>query len=201
MLGLPQSTEISKQLPKKTIFDRLQLKYTVQDRFDADVSKIFIVNAISPATIPAIGSGEKVKSIYVIQVILKKKDFNPVNIQMLEKAIHQRMVLALQFEGMVKMGVYRTRMVYSDWMPVEQANIQLQGTNLDVIWDNIAASIGGIEIEEGNTVDEQIIADDARAKLIRDIDSLEAKARAEKQPRRKLEMFEKLEKMKKQLYG
>ena len=61
-------------------------------------------------------------------------------------------------------------------------------------------TIGGIEVKEGNTLVEQIVIDEEREKLRKQIDALEAKSRQEKQPRRKLEMFEELQELKKQ-YG
>lgn len=199
MYGLPHTTEIRKQLSKKQIFDKFELKSTRQEKFDADISKIFIVNYISPNTIPAVAVGEKVASIYVVQVILKKPDFDSENILLLNKLIPQKMVMVLEFEDQVILGIHRTRMVYSKWMKNDEVSISLKGTNLDVIWDNLTSDIGDIEIEEGNTVETQIAIDDARQKLINKIEILERKSRTEKQARRKLEMFEEIKKLKRLL--
>ena len=43
---------------------------------------------------------------------------------------------------------------------------------------------------------QQIVIDDARAKLLKQIELLEKRARAEKQPRKKLELFERLKELK-----
>ncbi len=64
MLGLPASTEISKQLPKKAIYAKFDLKPQQRELFDVDVSKMTIVNAISTTTIPALQKGETVECIY-----------------------------------------------------------------------------------------------------------------------------------------
>ena len=61
------------------------------------------------------------------------------------------------------------------------------------------ATIGGITISEGHSVAQQITMDDAQAKLMKQIEQLEKKARAEKQPRKKLELFEKLKELKNKL--
>ena len=60
--------------------------------------------------------------------------------------------------------------------------------------------VGTIEVEEGNTLEEQIHYDEERAKLLKRIEDLEAKSRSEKQTRRRLEMFEELQELKKQLH-
>ena len=43
MYGLPHTTEIRKQLPKKAIYAKFELKPAQRDGFDADVSRIDIV--------------------------------------------------------------------------------------------------------------------------------------------------------------
>ena len=71
--------------------------------------------------------------------------------------------------------------------------------NLDNVWDNIVKQIGHIEVQEGNTLTEQIKADEEQAKLLAQIKSLERKMANEKQPRRKREYFEQIKNLKKSL--
>lgn len=202
MLGLPKSTEIKpKQLPKKAIFEKFALKPAQRDHFDADISKMVIVNAISQNTLPALQKGDTVDTIYVIEVVLKRPNFDEKNIQMLSKLIHQKILFALHFEDEVQMAIYHTKLISSSWTKEDAIELQLVGTTTDIVWDNLVKTIGGIEVEEGNTLAEQIAINDAREKLRLQILALEVKARQEKQPRKKLEMFEEVEKMKKQLYG
>lgn len=202
MLGLPKSTEIKpKQLPKKAIFEKFALKPAQRDHFDADISKMVIVNAISQNTLPALQKGDTVDTIYVIEVVLKRPNYDEKNIQMLSKLIHQKILFALHFEDEVQMAIYHTKLISSSWTREDAIELQLVGTTTDIVWDNLVKTIGGIEVAEGNTLAEQIAIDDDRERLRKQILSLEVKARQEKQPRRKLEMFEVLEKMKKQLYG
>lgn len=51
MLGLPKSTEMNKQLPKKAIYAKFQMNTASKDKVDADISRIVIVNEISPSRI------------------------------------------------------------------------------------------------------------------------------------------------------
>lgn len=202
MLGLPKSTEIKpKQLPKKAIFEKFALKPAQRDHFDADISKMVIVNAISQNTLPALQKGDTVDTVYVIEVVLKKPNYDEKNIQMLSKLIHQKILFALHFEDEVQMAIYHTKLISGSWTKEDAIELQLVGTTTDIVWDNLVKTIGGIEVAEGNTLAEQIAINDAREKLRLQILALEVKARQEKQPRKKLEMFEEVEKMKKQLYG
>jgi cobalamin biosynthesis protein CobD/CbiB len=58
-----------------------------------------------------------------------------------------------------------------------------------------------VTIAEGNTLDEQIAADERRAKILRRIEQLEKQARTEKQPCRKWELAAEAKKLKIQLEG
>jgi hypothetical protein len=182
MLGLPQSTEISRQLPKKAIYEKFALKGANRRQFDDDISRITLVNEVSPAT-TAIAAGEMVKAFYVVLVALKSADCDPKNIQMLTKLIPQNMLFVLEYEGNARLAVFRMKLLQTAPKPLAGLTVHLSGLNLDVVWQNIIVQIGGIEIEEGKTLDQQIADDEERAKLLRRIEKLEQQARSEKQPR------------------
>ena len=56
--------------------------------------------------------------------------------------------------------------------------------------------IGGITIDQGNTLDEQIVADEHRQKIEKEIAKLEKQARTEKQPK-KFELVQRVKALKK----
>ena len=179
MLGLPQKTELSKQLPKKAIYAKFLMNTAQKDRFDADISKITIVNEVSANT-TIIPEGETVKSFYVLLISLKTRDYDERNIISLSKLIPQNMLKLLQ----------------SAWKKTAECTVQLNGTNLDAVWENIVTQVGDITVEEGNSLNEQIAADDERAKLEKEIAKLEKLARAEKQPKKKFELAKKIAELK-----
>ncbi len=195
MLGFPKSTEISKQLPKKTIYAKFHMNTAAKEKIDADVSRITIVNEITPdkVNIPA---GEEVKNFFVLLVSLKKKDFSEKTIAMLSKLIPQNILFVLEFEEQSKLAIYRTKLMQTDWKPTESCTIELRGLNLDKVWENIVVDIGGVSIADGNTLDEQIAADERRQKIEKEIAKLEKQARAEKQPKKKFELVQKIHRLK-----
>ena len=199
MYGLPHTTEIRKQLPKKAIYAKFELKPAQRDGFDADVSRIDIVAVVSPTTVPAVAAGEDIKEFYVLDVQLKKKDYDEKNIAMLSKLIPQNILFALQYEDETQLAVYHTKLIKSAWKCTTETNIRLSGFNLDTVWENIIKAIGEIQVQEGKTLTEQIADDERLAKLKKQIEELERKCRAEKQPRKRLELYEQLTTLKKQL--
>lgn len=196
MYSLPPSTEIKKQLPKKALYAKFDWKPAQRDRFDADIARMDIVAVVSPATLPALAEGTEVKECYVLAVQLKRKAYDSKNLLLLTKLIPQKMVLALQFGEQTQFAVYHTKLITSDWQPTENATLPVSGLNLDAVWENMIKHIGQIEVESGNTLAEQIAADDQRAQLLAQIATLEKKMVSEKQPRRKREYFEEIKKLK-----
>ena len=196
MFGLPENSVVGKQLPKTAIYAKFAMNTAEKERFDADISRIAIANVVDTRHLP---EGKDVKSIYVFAVQLKRKDYDPKNIATLAKLIEQKIVFALMFEGETQLATYCTRLITSEWQPTDDVKVPLAGLNLDSVWENIVATIGSITIVGSNSIVEQIAEDDAHAKLMKQIEQLEKKTRAEKQPRKKLELFEKLKELKKKL--
>ncbi len=198
MLGLPKSTELSKQLPKKSIYAKFNMNTAAKTKFDADIKRISIVNEISPAT-TAIAKGETVSAFYVLLVSLKQKDYAAKTIEQISKLIDQNMLLILNYEDKIRLAIYHTKLIQSEWEPAEEAVIQLKGLNLDSLWNNIVAQVGNVLVEYGNSLEQQIALDEKRERLQKEIERLEKQARVEKQPKKKFELAEQVKSLKKEL--
>lgn len=196
MYGLPDTTQVKKQLPKKAIYAKFGLKPSQREGFDADVSRIDIVAVVSPATIPAVAAGENIKEFYVLAVQLKRKDYAEKNIEMLSKLIPQNILFALQYENQTQLAVYHTKFICSMWMPTDEMVITLSGLNLNTVWENIIKTVGKIQVQEGNTLAEQIAEDEERVRTLKLIAALEKRMAKETQPRKKRELFERIKTLK-----
>lgn len=194
MLGLPKSTEMNKQLPKKAIYAKFQMNTASKDKVDADISRIVIVNEISPSRIN-IPAGEEVSSFFVLLVALKKKDFDEKTIAALSKLIPQNILFVLEFEGQSKLAVYRTKLMQTDWKPTESCTLELRGLTLDKVWENIIRSLELGVWNEELTLDENLVLHERQAKLEKEIAKLEKQARAEKQPKKKFELVQRIKKL------
>lgn len=191
MLGLPKSTEMNKQLPKKAIYAKFQMNTASRDKVDADISRIVIVNEISPSRIN-IPAGEEVGSFFVLLVALKKKNFDEKTIAALSKLIPQNILFVLEFEGQSKLAIYRTKLMQTDWKPTESCTIELRGLNLDKVWENAIRSLELGVWNEELSLDENLALHDRRSKLEKEIAKLEKQARAEKQPKKKFELVQQI---------
>lgn len=200
MLGLPKTTEIRKQISKKAVYTKFQMNAAAKEKFDADISRVILVNEVNPDSVN-IPSGENVRGFFVMLVVLKKRDFDEKIIASLSKMIKQSILFVLEYEGESRLAIYHTKLMQTDWKSTEEQKIELQGLNLDKVWENILIDVSGLNIEEGNTIDQQIETDEKRRKLEREIEKLEKQARAELQPKKKFELVQQLNKLKQKLGG
>ena len=199
MYNLPPQCAINKPLFKKAVFEKFNLKAAERDRFDADISRMVLVARVSSATVPALTKGKEIEGFYVLQVALKRKDYDTKNILMLQKLIQQKMIFATQYEEQIQFCIFHTRLQQSKWMPTSEAAIPLHGLSLDDVWNNIVATIGGLDAQAEESIEEQIIHREQREKLLRQIESLEKQCRTEKQTRRKYELHQQITKLKEKL--
>ncbi len=193
MLGLPKSTETSKQLPKKAIYAKFAMNTVTKERFDADISKIMIVNEISYST-TTIAKGDEISSFFVLHISLKNREYDENNIALLSKLIPQNILYILEYDGKCQLAIYYTKLIHNEWKPIDEQSVKLDGLNLDTVWENIVKQIGSIDVQHGNSLDEQIVIDENRKKIEKEIAKLEKMARAEKQPKKKFELVQQIKK-------
>ena len=200
MLGLPKSTEMSKQLPKKAVYAKFQMNTAAKEKIDTDISRITIVNEITTTKIN-IPAGEEVGSFFVLLVALKKKDFDEKTVATLSRLIPQNILFVLEFEGQSKLAIYHTKLMQTDWKPTESCTIALRGLNLDKVWENIIRSLELGVWNEELSLDENLTLHTEQEKLKKQIEKLEKQARAEKQPKKKFELVQRVKALKKLIKG
>ena len=195
MLGLPKTTEMLKQLPKKAIYAKFAMNTAEKDRFDADVSKIMIVNEISPST-TTLEKGAEISSFFVLHVVLKNKEYDEKNISLLSKLVPQNILYILEHEGKCQLAIFYTKLIRNEWKPIDEQFVKLDGLDLDTVWENIVKQIGSIDVQKGNSLEEQIFINQHHDKLKKEIARLEKLARKENQPKKKFELVQQIRKLK-----
>ena len=198
MLGLPASTTLSKQLPKKAFYEKFEVTASDRVKIDAVIAKLTIIHEVSPAssTLPA---GEEVKCFHVLQVTLKTKTFDERILTKVLKWMPSHVVFLLEYQGEYALAVYHTKLFCTAWSQETALFLPLTGLDLDAVWKNIILHIGGIVLEAGRTIEEQIEVNTARARILHQIEQLDRQARKEIQPKRKFELVQEINALRKEL--
>ena len=193
MLGLPASTEIHKLITRKRVYEHFGADMSAErrKRFEADIARMVLTNEVSPVSIN-LPAGEQVQSFFVLQVTLKEKEFDAQNIALLARLFGQRLVMMLEYEGRQRLALWQGRLYLTEWADAGAWTLPLTGLNLDQAWEHIVAQIAGIDREPGRALDEQLAQAAQREKLQKEIARLEKQARAERQPKKKFELVQKI---------
>lgn len=198
MLGLPQTTEVKKIIPKRDLYSKFELNTAEQKEFDAAIRQMTIVNEISLRTIPALQKQEK--AVFVLAVQLKQEGCAERLLQKLCRLIDQRLLLALCYEDKLQLALYfDNRILLNEFMPVAEQKVNLQGTSLNDIWEHLALQVAQLTPRAGLTPASVIANAGRRAETEAQIAALTKKMFAEKQARKKLTLREAINKLKKEL--
>lgn len=193
MLGLPESTEVRQFISKAAIYRKFELNNSQQTSFDEDIKKITIINEISSQTVKLSGNNDN--SFFVLEVQLKHKNYDKKNIERLSKLIDQNILLLLTYEDEARLAVFKTILHETEWKSLENIKLTLTGLSFDALWENVIRTVGGIEIQEETTLEEQITSNIEKAKIQKQIDVLKKKMKSEKQFNRQIEIKAEIKKL------
>lgn len=204
----PQSTEVGKKIPKQRFYDNLNISPALKRSFINDVNAVIWENKLAESTMNVL-SGEKVLEIEVFRIILNNKDFDENILRQMDKEIPYHIFYVLEYQNEYCLCVSNKKTssgnnafkilnyYYSKW--TDNIQVFLDGINLDNMYDNLIIQIGNIHLENNNNLNEQIEIDEKRKKLEKEIAKIEKQARAEKQPKKKFELVQKIKTLKGEL--
>jgi len=211
MLGFPQTTEFNKRIPKQKFYENMDVSPALKRVFVEQIKLIHWRNKIAPTTIN-IAPGEAVNEIEVIEIKVNQQSLHEAVLRQIDKNIPYHILFILSCGNKMQAWTgYKeateggnkafkvNKYYHTDWMLEDELTLDLEGLNMDAVWENFIIQVGGVELEQGNTLDEQIETDDLKEKLKKDIEKLEKQARNEKQPNKKFQLASQVKALKKQL--
>ena len=199
MYALPNSTLLSKQIPKKAIFEKFALPTAQRQRIDADIARIDIIARLAQDTLPAIAAGKEVKDIYVLSVSLKTKDYHPDSIKLLARLIPQRMLFVLCYQQQAQLAIIHEELHTSGWDVRDELRIPLSGLNFDALWEHLVVTIGDISLNTEQTLDEQIQNKQEKERILKEIEQLERRIDKEKSLAKQMQLRSQINQRKKYL--
>lgn len=211
MFSFPQTTEFNKRIPKKKFYENMDISPALKSVFVEQIKLIHWRNKLAVSTMN-IAPGETVAEIEVIEINLTQPQLNEAVLRQIDREIPYHILFILSFEEKVQAWTgYKeaaesgniafkvNKYYHTEWMPPNELNLRIEGLNMDAVWDNFIIQVGGVELKQGKSLDEQIQLDERKEKLRREIEKLEKKARSEKQPNKKFQLAEQVKGLKKQL--
>ena len=211
MLGFPQTTEFNKRIPKQKFYENLDVSPALKRVFVEQIKLIHWRNKLAESTMN-IAPGQAVTEIEVIEIKLTQPQLDEAVLRQIDKEIPYHILFVLSYGNKVqawtgykeaaetgKKAFKVNKYYHTEWMLEDELILDIEGLNMDAVWDNFIIQVGGVELEQGNDLSEQIELDDRKVQLAKDIEKLEKQARSEKQPNKKFQLVQQVKVLKKQL--
>lgn len=212
MIGLPQSTEFNRRIPKQKFYENLNISPALKRVFVEQIKVIWWRNKIAAAT-TNLAAGETVTEIEVFEVCLSAPQLDEAFLRQIDKEIPYHILFLLEYEGKYqawtaykeavgsgtnafKVGSY----YHTDWMEETALPLKMDGLNTDQVYENFVRQIAGdVLARSGETLKESVERDARKRDLERQIAALQVKVRREKQLNKQVQLNEKLKGLRKEL--
>lgn len=214
MIGLPKSTEFNKRIPKQKFYENLDISPALKKVFVEQVRIIYWKNKIATAT-TNLASGTDVTELEVLEVRLNSPVLDDSLLRQIDKEIPYHILFLLEYQGKYQAWIgykeaatsgnkaFKVNGYYhTEWMAEEELPLKLEGLNVDAVYENFVRQIAGDELSTetaGESLKESVERDGQKQALQKQIATLQAKIRKEKQLNKQIQMNNALKKLTKEL--
>lgn len=202
MIDFPESTAVYRRIPKEAFYKHLSLTAALKAKFVSDVDRIVVQNSLTKRNLN-LAKDSETKEIMLLSITLKKQDFDGKIVEAIARQNPHKLIFLLVYETERQLAVYHSKLYRTEWMKEDQLSLTLTGNNLDEIWDDlvrqVAISSETILQRQDQTIDEQLKEQDEIDRLKKLIQKTERAAWKEQQPKKRFELYTKLQEYKRQL--
>ncbi len=209
MLGLPQSTEFNKRIPKQKFYEHITVSPALKKSFVDQIRMIYWRNKVAATTVN-LAPGTIVDEVEVFEIKLNSASLDEAVLRQIDREISYHIIFLLEYEGKLqawtaykektptanagfKVGKY----YHTEWMTEAELPIRIDGLNLDAVYENFVRQIAGdaLKADSGESLKASVERDEKKKQLEKQIAALENKMRREKQLNRQMEMNAELKRL------
>lgn len=221
MIEFPSTTVVNRILSKEKFIEHLDLTASLKRKLTSDIEHFKIINKFADSTLnfsalPVADDEEngevdnekaRVTEILLLQITLKKPDFDQKLIETIAGQNPHKLVFLLRCEKYARLAVYYQRLYICAWQKYEDVSLELRGKSVSELWRSFVSQIAlhsfdSVDRPEDNTakvgttenvVNKQILDNTLELRnkaeaLKKEIEKLEKKMRNEQQSRRQYEL-------------
>ena len=214
MLGLPESTEFNKRIPKQKFYDNLEISPALKKVFVDQVKAIYWRNKLATTTLN-IASGMDVNEIEVFEVQITEQMLDEGILLQMDREIPYHILFLLEFQGKYQAWIgfkeasssgtvafKVNKYFHTKWLEENEMPVRIEGLNLDKVYENFVKQIAEDKlqfVEAGESLKEVVAKEDEKESLRKKIVKLQAKIKKEKQLNKQMQLNSELKILKKQL--
>ncbi|MQN14958.1 DUF4391 domain-containing protein [Segatella copri] len=200
ILNFPASTHVGKLAPKTVFYKHLEINARLKTRFVEDVERIEWLYKLAPSTMN-VDDGKLVHEIVVFQVQLKAEDTPDDVFLTIDRQMPRHVVFLLRFANRGRLllnykewaDIDKTRFnilktFRTEWMPLAEVKLALEGSTLDGIYEAFAGQVSGFGTHKAEDTKLILALQDEIARKRRAAEALQKRVRNERQFARQMEL-------------
>ena len=214
MIGLPKTTEFNKRIPKQKFYENMDISPALKKIFVEQVRIIYWKNKLAAST-TNLAAGTDVTELEVFEVRLSSPVLDDSLLRQIDKEIPYHILFLLEYQGKYQAWIgykeaaasgnkaFKVNGYYhTEWLVEDELPLKLEGLNVDAVYENFVRQIAGDKLKTeaaGESLKESVARDEQKQALQKQITTLQAKIRKEKQLNKQMQMNSELKKLKKEL--
>lgn len=214
MIGLPKTTEFNKRIPKQKFYENMDISPALKKVFVEQVRSIYWKNKIAAST-TNLAAGTDVTELEVLEVRLRSPVPDDSLLRQIDKEIPYHILFLLEYQGKYQAWIgykeaaasgtnaFKVNGYYhTAWLPEDELPLKVEGLSVDKVYENFVRQIAGDTLKKadaGETLKESVARSEQKQQLEKQIATLQAKIRKEKQLNKQMQMNTELKKLKKEL--
>lgn len=214
MIGLPKTTEFNKRIPKQKFYENMDISPALKKIFVEQVKIIYWKNKIAAST-TNLAAGTDVTELEVFEIRLSSPVLDDSLLGQIDKEIPYHILFLLEYQGKYQAWIgykeaaasgnkaFKVNGYYhTEWLAEDELSLKLEGLNVDAVYENFVRQIAGDKLKTetaGESLKESVARDEQKQALQKQIATLQAKIRKEKQLNKQMQMNTELKKLKKEL--
>lgn len=213
MIGLPKTTEFNKRIPKQKFYENMDISPVLKKVFVEQVKIIYWRNKIAAST-TNLAAGNDVTELEVFEVRLSSPVLDDSLLRQIDKEIPYHILFLLEYQGKYQAWIgYKEAAAFgnkafklngyyhTEWLDEDELPLKLDGLSVDAVYENFVRQIAGDRLKtevSGESLKESVERYEKKQTLKKQIATLQAKIRKEKQLNKQVQLNAELKKLKKE---
>ena len=209
MLNFPSKTKVNIKVPKKSFYENLTVSTANKRIFIDQISAIYWRYKLTADTL-GVAASDSIDEIEVFEIELAAKNFDSGILRLIDRGIPYHTVFILTYEDESQLYIaYKEKTgsdslsvgsyYHTDFIPRESLDLSVSGLSLDEVYAAIFYQVSGLQKDFSKPLKDVIICYEQRKKVEKEIERLEKQLKRETQPKKKFELHQEIQRMKKEM--
>lgn len=202
MIRFPERTRIHRRIPKETFYERLEISSALKMKFVSDVDRIFVEHSLTTENLN-LSKGSDITEILLLAISLKKKEISGKILEAIARQNQHKLVFLLTYENERQLALFHCQLYSTPWQPEDRISLEARGFSLSEIWENFIEQIAlydeRAEIDDKIAIDVRLRRQHEILQMENELQRTETAAWKEVQPKKKFELYQKLQNYKQRL--